>query len=266
MHDNDIAFDTNAGIATIRFDNPAKLNALTPGHYHRLRELLAQVRADRNIRALVLTGRGKAFCVGADLDSLSTTDSSSTSSLGSRTAELMRSATNPLIQDLQELPIPILASINGVVAGAGFGVALAADIAIAARSAYFCLPFVPRLGIIPDLGTTWFLPRLTGKAKALGMTLLGNRVSAEQAAAWGLIWSSVEDSELSSEAASLADKLADLPPGMALETRRAFQAAGAQGLAAQLDYERERQRELLDSASFREGAAAFLEKRAPRFR
>lgn len=264
MPDNEITFESNQGIACITLNNPAKLNALKPEHYHRLRVLLAQVRSDDNIRAVLLTGTGKAFCVGADLDSLSSQDATS-GTIGSRTAELMRCATNPLIQDMLELPVPILACVNGVVAGAGVGIALAADVVVAARSAFFYLPFVPRLGIIPDLGATWFLPRLTGKARALGMTLFGNRVPAQQAAEWGLIWSCIDDGAVLTDARLLVRQLADLPPGMALEARRAFQAADANGLAAQLDYERARQSVLLDSPSFKEGATAFIEKRAPRF-
>jgi 2-(1,2-epoxy-1,2-dihydrophenyl)acetyl-CoA isomerase len=266
MREADIDFAISQGIATITLDNPAKLNALKPEHYHRLRSLLAQVKADSSIQALILTGKGKAFCVGADLDALSSADGDAAQSIGARTADLMRSATNPLIQDMQELPVPILACVNGVVAGAGVGIALAADLVISARSAFFYLPFAPRLGIIPDLGATWFLPRLAGKARALGMTLLGHRVPAEQAAAWGMIWSCVDDDALVAQASVLGRQLADLPPGIALEARRAFLAADANGLAAQLDLERERQSVLLDTPSFAEGAAAFIEKRAPRFR
>jgi len=161
--------------------------------------------------------------------------------------------------------MPTLAVLNGPAAGAGVGLALACDVVLAARSAYLYLPFAPRLGIVPDLGTTWFAPRLTGRARATGMALLDQRITADQAAAWGLIWASVEDAELPGVARETATRLAGLPPGVALEVRRAHDAAETNDLAAQLRFEASRQRELLDGEAFAEGVRAFLEKRSPRF-
>lgn len=260
-----LCVDLVDGIATVAIDNPRKMNALTGALYAAIRGALQAISADPSARVVVLTGAGKAFSVGADLDSLKKSGHAGTT-LGEETAELMRSVCGPLIEDMRSFPLPIVAAVNGVTAGAAVGVALAADVVIAARSAYFYLPFVPKLGILPDLGATWFLSRLLTRSRTNGLTLLGERLSAEQAANWGLIWSCVDDEAFPGEVRAMCERLAALPPGMALETRRAYDAAELHTLAAQLDYERQRQQSLLDSEAFAEGARAFLEKRQPKFR
>ena len=159
----------------------------------------------------------------------------------------------------------MLAAVNGPCAGAGVGLALAADIVLTARSAYFFLSFMPRLGIVPDLGSTWFLERFVGRPRAVAMSLLGDRISGELAAQWGLVWACVDDAQLESQALAMAQRLASLPAHAAQEIRQVFDHAAQQDLPAQLRLEAERQRELIDRPEFHEGVQAFLQKREPRF-
>jgi len=186
-------------------------------------------------------------------------------SLGEQTAQAMEALSNRLIQDIRELPFPVVSAVNGPCAGAGVGLALAADVVVAARSAYFYLPFMPRLGIVPDLGTTWFLERFVGRARAVGLSLLGDRLSAEQAQQWGLIWGAVDDAHLATEALALAQRLARLPAHAAQEIRAVYENAGQASLVDQMRLEAERQRQLIDRPTFAEGVQAFLGKREPVF-
>ena len=251
------------GIATLTLNLPTKLNPITKDLQLALRDALVRVAGDRSVRAVVLTGAGKAFCAGADLGAMQTPDSGKT--LGDETADWMQSLSNPLITALRSLPVPVVCAVNGPAAGAGVGIALAGDVVLAARSAYFYLSFLPRLGLVPDLGCTWFIPRLVGPARALGMALLDERVSADKAAQWGLIWSCVEDDLLLLEAQKTAQRLARLPAHAVLEARQAFAASERHTLDEQLHYESERQREMIMKPSFGEGVAAFLQKRPPAF-
>jgi 2-(1,2-epoxy-1,2-dihydrophenyl)acetyl-CoA isomerase len=251
-------------IAIVVLDNPTRMNPLGHDLVRSLRALLAQLRDDREVRALVLTGEGKAFSAGADL-AARPSDPPDPRPFDEQTAEVMHKIMNPLIAELYEMPMPVVSAVNGVCAGGGIGVALAADVVLAARSAYFFLPFLPKLGLLPDMGSTWFLERTVGRARAQGMSLLGDRLPAEQAAAWGLIWACVDDASLREQTLAVARRLAKLPPQAALEARRAFAAAAHNSLPAQLHYEGERQIELRGRASYAEGKQAFLEKREPRF-
>lgn len=260
-----VVLEREGDVAILRFNDPAKLNPISIALQSAFRDALAQVHADRSMRALVLTGTGKAFCVGADLKSMTGSAEGSGKSLGETTAEMMTGLSNPLILAMRALPIPVVAAVNGPAAGAGVGMALAADVVVAARSAYFYLPFLPRLGIVPDLGTTWFLERLVGRSRALAMSLLGERLSAEQAAQWGLAWACVDDAVLMTQALAVAQKLARLPSHAVVEARLAFDAAERNTLAQQLAYEAGRQRELVGSPAFAEGVKAFIEKREPLF-
>jgi 2-(1,2-epoxy-1,2-dihydrophenyl)acetyl-CoA isomerase len=259
-----VTCEVEDGVAIVTLNEPAKLNPLSPQQAEELLAVLAHVREDRTVRALMLTGAGKAFCAGANLSDLAGHENSG-KSVGETTADTMETLSNPLILALRNLPVPVLTSLNGAAVGGGVGLALAADIVIAARSSYFYLPSMPRLGLVPDLGATWFLHEQAGRARALALTLLGDKLSAEQAAQWGLVWTCVDDAELREESMKLARRLAALPPGAALETRRAYQAARTSDLAAQLDYEAMRQRELIDRESFAEGVRAFAERRNPVF-
>ncbi len=258
-----VLYELEDGVATLTLNLPAKLNPVALDLQQELRDILARIRDDHAVRAVVLTGAGKAFCVGADLSAMKPPEGGQ--SLGDQTATWMQSLSNPLIEELRALPVPVVCAVNGPAAGAGVGLALACDIVIAARSAYFYLPFLPKLGIVPDLGCTWFIPRRVGPARALGMALLDERLDAETAVQWGLIWASVDDALLLLEALKIAQRLARLPAHAVLEARRAIEASERHTLPEQLHYESERQRDLLERPSFGEGVAAFLQKRAPVF-
>jgi 2-(1,2-epoxy-1,2-dihydrophenyl)acetyl-CoA isomerase len=254
----------DGAVAIVTLCNPARLNPITATMQTSLRALLATLAADSTVRALVLTGSGRAFCSGADLNGLIPEDGTGRSK-GQQTADAMHAMTNRLVLDLRALPLPVVCAINGVAAGGGLGLALSGDVVLAARSAYFYLPFMAKLGIVPDVGSTWFYQRLLGTGRATALTLLGDRLPAELAAAWGLVWQCVDDAALMSEALAVAHRLALLPAHAALETRRAYDAAAGNSLAEQLHYEAERQRELIDRPEFAEGVRAFLGKRAPQF-
>ncbi|RCW76423.1 enoyl-CoA hydratase-related protein [Pseudorhodoferax soli] len=260
--ENPLLEERHGDVLVISLNIPERLNPIARELQHALRARLAALREDRSVAALVLTGSGRAFCVGADLSS---NMAGNGTSVGQASYETMESLSNRIIEDLRTLPMPVVSAVNGPAAGAGVGIALAADVVMAARSAYFYLPFMPKLGIVPDLGTTWFLERFVGRARAVGMTMLNEKLSAEQAAQWGLIWSVVDDADLRTQALALAERLAKLPAHAAREVRAAYDSAGRVSLVEQMRYEAERQRELLDAPSFAEGVKAFREKRDPIF-
>lgn len=264
MQEPAIRVSREGDVAIAIFNRPERLNPLSVEFQARLREILADISADRTVRALVLTGEGKGFCVGADLSSMSPVEGDPRST-GERVAAMMDNLTNPLVLDLLALPVPVVCAVNGAAAGAGVGLALAADVTIAARSAYFYLPFIPRLGIVPDMGLTSFLLSRIGHARAMGLTLLGDRLSGEQAAQWGMVWACTDDASLRADAISLAQRLVRLPAHGALESRRAYASAAANPMVEQLKYERDRQRFLIDLPEFAEGVRAFSEKREPCF-
>ena len=264
MSHPELEFTRDGAVGIVTLSNPARLNPITAAMQTSLRALLAEVAADNSLRTLVITGAGRAFCSGADLNGLIPDDGSGRSK-GQQTADAMHSMTNRLVLELRALPVPVVCAVNGVAAGGGLGLALAGDVVLAARSAYFYLPFMAKLGIVPDVGSTWFYQRLLGSGRATALSLLGDKLSAEQAAAWGLVWQCVDDAALMSEALLIAHRLCTLPAHAALETRRAFDAAAGNSLAQQLHYEAERQRELIDKPEFSEGVRAFLDKRPPNF-
>lgn len=257
-----LLLEIESGIATLTLNRPASRNAFSPDLMQEIRAALAEAASRRDVRALLLTGKGASFCAGADLSMQAGGDRASRAKEGSRQ---QREWINPIVTDLQALPFPTIAAVNGSAAGAGASLALACDVVIAARSSFFLFPFMPRLGIVPDMGATWFLPRLVGSARAMALSLVGDRLPAAQAAEWGLIWRCVDDAELMNEAQALIARVARAPAHAAMELRRAFRLAGEQDLAAQLDYEADRQAELLATQEFEEGVLSFLEKREPRF-
>ena len=210
---------------------------------------------------LVLTGAGRGFCAGQDLGDRAVAPGAKGVDLGDSIEQNYR----PLVLGLRALPMPVIAAVNGVAAGAGANVALACDIVVAARSASFVQAF-SRIGLIPDSGGTWFLPRLVGDARAMGLAMLGDKLAAEQAAAWGLIWQCVADAELEGTVGRLASGLAAAPTLALARTKQAIYGSWAQTLAGQLDVERDLQRELGWSADFAEGVAAFSAKRVPVFK
>jgi len=254
-----IQFAVDGGVARLTLNRPDKLNSFTSEMHAELRDALSQVAA-RGARVLVLTGAGRGFCAGQDLSDSSVAPGNDGVDLG----VTIEKNYAPLVRALRRLPLPVIAAVNGVAAGAGANVALACDIVIAARSANFVQPFC-KLGLVPDSGGTWLLPRLLGTSRAMGLSLLGDKLTAEQAAAWGLIWRCVEDAELTPTVDKLAAQLAEAPTKGLARTKEAIYGAWTRDFDAQLDVERDFQRELGRSKDYAEGVAAFAEKRAPRF-
>lgn len=260
-------FEVQDGIATLTLNEPDRLNPLTPPLQEGILAALQRVRDDKAIRALLLTAQGRGFCVGADLGEFARRAAEpGDESLGRHVGRMMEATGNPVIAGLRSLPVPVVCAINGVAAGGGVGLALAGDMVVAARSAYFYLPFVPALGLVPDMGASWVLPRAVGRARALGLALMGEKLPAAKAAEWGLIWSCVDDAALLQEARTLAARLASMPAPAIVEARAVFAASERNDLDAQLALERERQEVLIDQPSFGEGLRAFGERRPPAFR
>jgi len=249
-----------AGVATIALNRPDKLNSFNEQMHAELRDALADARDDAQVRCVLLTGRGRGFCAGQDLGDRAVGADGAPPDLG---ATLDRNW-NPLIRALRTLPKPVVCAVNGVAAGAGASIALACDIVIAARGAKFVQAFC-KIGLLPDSGGTWILPRLVGPARAAGLALLGDAVTAEQAAEWGLIWKCVDDAQLAAETEALARHLATQPTKGLAYIKRAMLASSTNTLDAQLALERDLQRELGRSDDYREGVAAFLAKRTPAF-
>lgn len=260
-----IQLDIADDIAVLTLNQPNSRNGLTELLQREMLAALEQLSRQDDAAALILTGAGHSFCSGADLGQLDASGGSG-ASIGNSIAAMMENFSNPLILALQNMPMPVVSAVNGAAAGAGISLALAADIVVAGRSAFFLTPFLPRLGIVPDMGATWFLPQHIGRARSMAMMLLGDRLPAEKAVEWGMIWACVDDAVLLEEAKKIAVRLAKAPSHSAPEARRALDAAAQQGLATQLEYEKERQRELLERPSFKEGVQAFFEKREPVFR
>ncbi|MCP3984978.1 MAG: enoyl-CoA hydratase [bacterium] len=257
-----VQLEQDGAVALLSLDRPDVLNAMNADLIDDLRSALRVVGDDLRLRALVVTGTGRAFCAGADLGA-GVEEPGET--LGDRVAHSMDVRFNPLARELFALRVPIISAVNGVAAGGGVGLALSADLVLAARSASFKLVFAPRLGIVPDVGSSYYLPHLVGRARALGLSLLGESLSAEKAEEWGLIWRCVPDDELMELAMQLARRLAEGPTRALARLRSLFAAAEHGDLGTQLDLERETQRELTNSSDFSEGVAAFLQKRRPEF-
>src|SRR5215470_6448323 len=255
-----ILFSTDNGIARITLNRPDKLNAFNDALHADIRDALGRVRSDASVRVLLLTGAGRAFCSGQDLADRVVRQGLEPADIG---ASIERNY-KPLVLALRALPIPVVAAVNGVAAGAGANVALACDIVVATRSASFIQAFC-KIGLIPDAGGTHSLPRLVGMARARGLTFLGDRLSGEQAAEWGLIWKCVEDAELSPTVEALLQQLASAPTRALAATKEALDAAAGNTLQAQLNVERDLQQALGRSADFQEGVAAFRAKRPPKF-
>lgn len=250
------------GVLTITLNRPQALNSLNRALMEQFRAALASAAADETVRALIITGAGRGFCAGADLVEQPATPPVSR---GQGISDGMTSHFNPLARDLASFPKPTVAAVNGVAAGGGVGLALACDIAVAAKSATFIQVFAPQLGLVPDMGCSWHLPRLVGAARARGLAMLGDRLTAEDAAGWGLIWQAVDDSALMQRAGELAARLAAGPRLGLVRTREVLAAAFDNDLAAQLDLERRTQFDLGNTEDFAEGVRAFTQKRAPKF-
>src|SRR5690348_11576052 len=252
-----IDFKADGPIARITLNRPDRLNSFTIHMHEELRDALANLG---EARILILTGAGRGFCAGQDLNDRAVAPGQAVD-LG----ETVEQCWNPLIRTLTSLPQPVIARVNGVAAGAGANIALACDIVVAARSAKFIQSFAA-IGLIPDSGGTWALPRLVGQARALGLALTGESLPAEKAAEWGMIWKAVEDDELDSEVDSVANKLASLPPLGLAAIKGMIRSSWQHSLDEELGRQAGAMRRLGFTDDYREGVAAFLEKRQPTFR
>ena len=259
MSEQPILVEQQVGYRILTLNRPDRLNAFNEAMHLALRAALEDAEADLSCRALLITGAGRAFCSGQDLnDRLA--KPGETVVLGAGQEKFY----NPLVRQLRALPFPVVAAVNGIAAGAGSSVALACDIVLAGSSARFVQSFA-RIGLVPDAGGSWFLPRLVGDARARGLALLAQDLTAEKAAEWGLIWRCVDDNALIYEARRICEHFANAPTkGLAL-IKRALDASASNSLDAQLDLERDLQREAGLNPDFAEGVRAFMEKRKPKF-
>lgn len=248
------------GLATLTFNAPDRLNAVSRKMIAEIKTCWEELAADASVRAVLITGAGRGFCAGADLADPDR-EASATADSGSALDKYF----NPVIRLMRSIPKPIVAAVNGVAAGVGMSFALASDIAIAGKSASFLQAFA-RIGLLPDGGSTWFLPRLVGDQRARALAMLAPQIPADKAKEWGLIWDVVDDAVLMATATEIARKLADGPTMALARIKGALAQSSANDLSAQLDVERDYQRELGRSDDFKEGVAAFLAKRKPDFK
>ena len=264
MHDfKFITYDLHDSVATLTLNRPDKLNSLMGAMMLEMFSALGLAAQDKAVRAVVLTGAGRAFCAGQDL-----ADPSMSSKPGSDApadiGAVVETFYSPLVRRLRAMPKPVICAVNGVAAGAGANIALACDIVVAVQTASFIQPFC-KLGLVPDAGGTWLLPQLVGRARAVGLAMLGDKLSAEQAQEWGLIWKCVAVADFETEVSKLARTLAAGPTLGYVRTREAIDAAATNTLDSQLDMERDMQRELGNSRDYAEGVQAFIAKRPPEF-
>jgi 2-(1,2-epoxy-1,2-dihydrophenyl)acetyl-CoA isomerase len=255
-----LLFDVSDGIARLTLNRPDRLYSFNVEMHGEVRDALRRLAEDGAARVLVLTGAGRGFCAGQDLGDRAVAPGGQGVDLG----ESIDKYYKPLVLALRDLPMPVIAAVNGVAAGAGANIALACDLVIATKSASFIQSF-SKLGLVPDSGGTWLLPKLIGNARAMGLALLADKLSAEQAAQWGMIWRCVEDSEFKQTVDTLAQQLALAPTRGLARTKQAFYESWGRSFEQQLDQERDFQRELGRSQDYAEGVAAFTEKRNPKF-
>jgi 2-(1,2-epoxy-1,2-dihydrophenyl)acetyl-CoA isomerase len=263
MSYENILFEIKDGIARLTLNRPDRLNSFNDAMHGEVRDAMAKIKAgaaDGSVRVLLLTGAGRGFCAGQDLSDRAVAPGAEPVDIGAAIEKNYK----PLVLALRELPLPVVCAVNGVAAGAGANIALACDIVVAAKSASFIQAF-SKIGLLPDAGGTKFLPQLVGPARAMGLAMLGDKLPAEQAAQWGMIWKCVEDAQLAGEIEGLLTHFANAPTKGLAATKRAIYAAATTTLEEQLNIERDAQRELGRSADYREGVAAFMEKRAPKF-
>lgn len=256
---DEILVEKRPGFRVLTLNRPERLNAFTETMQQALKAAISEAEADEDCRALLLTGAGRAFCAGQDLNERVTATGDIVVP-----GEALEKYYNPLVKKLRSLPFPVVAAVNGIAAGAGCNVALACDIVLAAKSATFAQVFA-RIGLIPDAGGTWILPRLVGQARARGLALLTEPLGAEKAEAWGLIWKAVDDGALMAEAEALCAHFATAPTyGLGL-IKQALDASEDNDLSTQLDLERKLQRQAGSHEDYKEGVRAFLAKRKPVF-
>ncbi len=256
-----ILFSIEDGVALLSLNRPEQLNSFNTAMHLEVREALKQVRQSSEARVLLLTAEGRGFCAGQDLSDRNVAPGAEMPDLG----ESIDKFYNPLVRTLRDLPLPVVCAVNGVAAGAGANIPLACDLVLAARSASFIQAFC-KIGLVPDSGGTWLLPRQVGMARAKALAMLGERLGAEQAQQWGLIHRVVDDAALRDEALALARQLATQPTyGLAL-IKRSLNASFDNGFDEQLELERDLQRLAGRSEDYREGVSAFMNKRTPAFK
>jgi len=255
-----LLFTTAGGIARITLNRPQRLNAFTVPMHLALMEALQHAATDKEVRVVLLTGAGKAFCAGQDLSERDV-ESTAELDLGAN----IETYYNPLVRQIISMPVPVVCAVNGVAAGAGANIALLCDLVVAKASASFIQSFA-RIGLVPDSGGTWTLPHLVGHARAMALALTGEPLDALTAAAWGLIWKAVPDDRFDEEVEALVAALARAPTSGLIETKRAIRAAWSNPLGAQLDHERDAQRRLGLTEDYREGVRAFKAKRIAEFK
>ena len=261
MNYENILFGIEGGIATLTLNRPDKLNSFTQAMHVEVRDAFDRIRADGTVRVLVLTGAGRGFCAGQDLSDRAVAPGGAPVDLGDSVEKYYA----PLVMAIKDLPMPVICAVNGVAAGAGANLALACDIVLAAKSASFIESFC-KLGLIPDTGGTWHLPRLIGPARAMGLAMLGEKLTADRAEQWGLIWKALPDDALMTEAMAMAEHFACAPTKGLAFTKRAMQLGACNSLHAQLKLETDMMRELGNSHDYHEGVAAFVAKRTPHFK
>jgi 2-(1,2-epoxy-1,2-dihydrophenyl)acetyl-CoA isomerase len=261
MNFEHIKFTLNNGIAVLTLNRPDKLNSFTQAMHMEVRTALVAVKTSPTARVLLITGAGRGFCAGQDLSDRAVEPGSEGVDLG----DSVETWYAPLVMAIKALPMPVICAVNGVAAGAGANIALACDIVLAGKSASFVEVFC-KLGLIPDTGGTWHLPRLIGHARAMGMSLLGEKLTAEKAEQWGLIWKCVPDEALMDQAMAMAVHFSTAPTKGLAYTKAAIQASYNNTLAEQLKLEGLMMRELGHTADYKEGVAAFMAKRPPNFK
>ena len=266
MPNGTVDLEVANGVATITLNRPESLNSMNNHLMDDIRTAIETAEADESVGVAVLTGNGRGFCSGADLNTVGGPDADHGDDSGSASVtDGMDDHFNPTMRAIKNCAVPTVARINGVAAGGGLGLALACDIAVAADSAFFVATFGPKLGIVPDLGSTWSLPQKVGVARARAMAMLGERITARQAQDWGLIYSAVADAELDAEVDRVTAILRPTSGEAMQRIRSSLESASQRSFSEQLDVERDHQAVLIPMNMI-EGAAAFLEKREPRFR
>lgn len=256
-----IEFEITDGVAVLTLNRPDRMNSFNTEMHAEVRDAIKLAKKSDEVRCLLITGNGRGFCAGQDLSDRNVDPNAEMPNLG----ESIKKNYNPLIRSLQALEMPVICAVNGVAAGAGANIAFACDIVLAARSASFIQAFC-KIGLVPDSGGTWTLPRLVGHARAMALSMLGDKISAEQAMAWGMIWKCIDDEALKDEALAMAKQLATQPTkGLAL-IKRAIQSSWDNSFDEQLDLERDLQTLAGRTEDYREGVSAFMNKRQPTFK
>jgi 2-(1,2-epoxy-1,2-dihydrophenyl)acetyl-CoA isomerase len=265
MTEATVLYEARGAVALITLNRPTALNSFTRAMHMELRGALDRIEADKAIRAAVITGAGRGFCAGADLSEFDFADGPDRVKRADP-GPIINELFNPTVRRLMELRVPTVAAVNGVAAGAGASLAMTCDLAVAASSASFIQAF-GKIGLIPDAGGTWFLIKKLGLARAMGCAMLGDKVGAQDAKEWGMIWDvAPEGQDCVAAAMKLAERLATLPTQALVQTRKLLRAAASNDLDTQLDLERDTQSALGATHDYFEGVAAFLEKRAPQFK